>query len=120
MRTTVRSGKKISRFENQLEIVLTRSAKGVYYISRVRRGSHPDIEETNHPMTETKMTTNEQIRSWKEQLPADLTYGTFEEDFEIDGIHYEHGAWDREGNYWMSWNTNEEFKSQFVEIEITA
>jgi hypothetical protein len=61
-----------------------------------------------------------QIQSWKDQLPADLTYGTFEEDFEIDGIHYEHGAWGRDGNYWLAWNTDEEFKSQFVEIEITA
>ncbi len=45
-----------------------------------------------------KMTSNEQIQAWKDQLPSDLTYGTFDEDFDVEGVHYEHGAWNSDGD----------------------
>lgn len=60
------------------------------------------------------MTTK--IQSWKDQLPNDLTYGEFEEDFLIEGRHYRHGAWNAAGDWWLAWNTDEEFQKQLQEL----
>lgn len=56
-----------------------------------------------------------QIQAWKDQLPDDLKYGEFDEDFLIfsakdyvpGGKHCKHGAWNTDGYWWMAWNTDE-------------
>lgn len=52
------------------------------------------------------------IEIWKRELPSDLRFGTFADDFLIDGVHYVYGAWDVNGEWAMAWNTDEEYWSQ--------
>lgn len=67
------------------------------------------------------MSTNEQeeaarISDWKSRLPDDLVFGTFEDDFLVEGRHYRYGAWNTAGDWWLAWNTEEEFQRQICEL----
>lgn len=64
--------------------------------------------------------TTSDVQSWIDRLPADLTYGTFAEDFRIDGSHYTHGAWNAGGEWWLAWNTEDEFAQQLASLAETA
>ena len=61
-------------------------------------------------------TSKKQIKAWKEQLPDDIKYGKFEKDFLIDGKHYKHGAWNTSGDWWLAWNTDDEFQKHLWAI----
>jgi len=54
----------------------------------------------------------EQIDDWKSRLPSDLKFGTFVAFFDINGKYYRYGAWNTAGDWWLAWNTEEEFKQQ--------
>ena len=64
--------------------------------------------------------SQKQIQAWKDQLPDDLTYGEFEEDFLIEGRHYQHGAWNTDGDWWLAWNTDDEFQKQLGELGVPS
>lgn len=61
--------------------------------------------------------TPEQIAEWKAQLPDDLRFGEFERDFLIERKHYRYGAWNTAGDWWLAWNTDEEFQQQLSTME---
>lgn len=63
------------------------------------------------------MATKAQIESWKKQLPEDLQFGEFEKDFEIEGRYYRYGAWNTAGDWWIAWNSEEEFQEQIASCE---
>ena len=54
------------------------------------------------------------MQAWQEQLADDLRVGTFQEDFDINGRHYRFGAWNTTGDWWLAWNTEEEFQRQLA------
>ncbi len=58
------------------------------------------------------MTNQTQIDSWESRLPEDLRFGTFEEDFMIEGKHYEFGAWSTAGNWVLAWDDETGFQGQ--------
>jgi hypothetical protein len=60
----------------------------------------------------------DQLRAWQDQLPDDLTVGRFEPDFDINGVHYQYGAWNSAGEWWLCWNTESEFQEQLASLEI--
>jgi hypothetical protein len=59
----------------------------------------------------------EDLQIWQDRLPSDLTVGYFEPDFLIEGTHYRYGAWNTAGEWWLCWNTEEEFQKQLAECE---
>ncbi len=66
-----------------------------------------------------EMANDEQVQSWKDRLPNDLKYGIFADDFDIAGVHYKHGAWNLSGDYWMAWNTEEEFQEELDQADFS-
>ncbi len=62
----------------------------------------------------------EQIQKWRKQLPADLIFDVFAQDFDIEGVHYRYGAWNQQGNWWLAWNNDEEFQRQIAILEASA
>lgn len=61
--------------------------------------------------------TEEKIARWKDRLPEDLRFGTFDPDFQVEGCYYRYGAWNDEGSWWLAWNTEEEFVKQINSCE---
>lgn len=57
-------------------------------------------------------------KTWEERLPEGLDYGEFEEDHMIEGTHYQHGAWNTDGDWVLAWNTDTEFAEQLGQLEM--
>ena len=63
---------------------------------------------------------NAKERDWASRLPADLRFGRFERGFKVEGKRYRYGAWNADGQYWLSWNTEAEFAEQLADCDFEA